>query len=156
MTLAARATSAAPTYFEPVLWQGRSLVDGGVYATNPAMCAWAEAARLRSGEEHVVVSLGTGKQTRRIDHEDAKDWGQLEWVRPVIDVVFDGVSDTVEYQLEQLAGPRHHRFQVELTRASDALDDAAPENLARLQDHARELVEGASAALDDAVAALSG
>jgi len=156
MTIAARATSAAPTYFEPVLWNGRSFVDGGVFATNPAMCAYAEAARLRSGEEHVVVSLGTGKQTRRIDHEDAKDWGQLEWVRPVIDVVFDGVADTVEYQLDQLAGGRHHRFQVELTRASDALDEAGAENLARLQDHARELVERQTDDLDAALRALSG
>ncbi len=156
MALAARATSAAPTYFEPVRWSGRSLVDGGVYATNPAMCAFAEATRLRAREKHVVVSLGTGKLTRRIDHDDAKDWGQLEWVRPVIDVVFDGVSDTVEYQLDQLAGPRHHRFQVELTRASDDLDEASPENLELLQGHARELVAQASDELDAALAAVSG
>ncbi len=156
MRLAARATSAAPTYFEPVLWQGRSLVDGGVFATNPAMSAYAEAVRLHAAEEHVIVSLGTGKATRRIEHSDAEDWGRLEWVRPLIDVVFDGVADSVEYQLEQLVGPRHHRFQVELTRASDDLDDAGAENLARLQDHARELLDGASDALDAAIAALSG
>src|SRR4051812_11421638 len=45
----AHATSAAPTYFEPVEVTdvaGRNtwaLIDGGVFATNPAMCAVADA-----------------------------------------------------------------------------------------------------------------
>ena len=45
---AARATSAAPTYFEPVEVTDAAgartypLIDGGVYAINPAMCAYAE------------------------------------------------------------------------------------------------------------------
>src|SRR5215210_2814838 len=43
LSIVARATSAAPTYFEPVESGERSLVDGGVFATNPAMCALAEA-----------------------------------------------------------------------------------------------------------------
>ncbi len=156
---AARATAAAPTYFEPLLLGGRSLVDGGVFATNPAMCAYAEAARLRGGADAAdvrVVSLGTGRLTRRIEHEDAKGWGQLGWVRPVIDVVFDGVAATVDYQLDQLLGARHHRFQVTLDRASDDLDDASEGNLALLQEHARELLEDRSADLDAVVAVLLG
>ena len=159
MAVAARATSAAPTYFEPVLFQGRSLVDGGVYAINPALRAYGEALRLRPSEppgEHVVVSLGTGKQTRRIEHDDARDWGQLEWARPLLGVVFDGVTDAVESTIETIVGERHHRFQVELTRASDDLDDATPENLARLQDHARALLERSSDRLDAALRALAG
>jgi len=44
----ARATSAAPTYFEPARVYSLSgvsypLVDGGVFANNPALCAYAEA-----------------------------------------------------------------------------------------------------------------
>jgi patatin-like phospholipase/acyl hydrolase len=44
MADAARATSAAPTYFSPAeLDQDRhhyrALVDGGVFVNNPAMCA---------------------------------------------------------------------------------------------------------------------
>jgi hypothetical protein len=158
MAVAARATSAAPTYFEPVLFQGRSLIDGGVYAINPALTAYTEALRLRPSEspaEHVVVSLGTGKQTRRIEHDDARDWGQLEWARPLIGVVFDGAADAVESAMEAIAGERHHRFQVELTRGSDDLDDASADNLARLQDHARELIEESSAGLDAALRAVA-
>ena len=154
---AARATAAAPTYFEPLLLGERSLIDGGVFATNPAMCAYAEAARLRGGADAAdvrIVSLGTGRLTRRIDHDDAKGWGQLGWVRPVIDVVIDGVAATVDYQLDQLLGARHQRFQVTLDRASDDLDDASERNLALLQEQARELIAERSDDLDAALAAL--
>jgi uncharacterized protein len=156
MTDAVRATSAAPTYFEPWRLGDRSLVDGGVFATNPAMCAYAEAARLRPGEDVRLVALGTGRLTQRIDHDDAKDWGLVEWVRPLIDVVFDGVADTVDYQLLQLLGDRHHRFQVTLDARSDALDDASEENLNRLDAYARELVDARADELDRLIALLAG
>ena len=147
----ARATSAAPTYFEPHLLDGRSLVDGGVFANNPAMCAYAEAQRLEPGD-HVVLSLGTGRQTRPIRHADAKDRGLIGWVRPVIDVVFDGVADTVDYQLRHLCLKGDYvRMEVELDLASDALDDASPLNLSRLQEQARRLV----AAEDERLTALA-
>jgi uncharacterized protein len=156
MTDAVRATSAAPTYFEPWRLGDRSLVDGGVFATNPAMCAYAEAARLRPGEDVRLVALGTGRLTQRIDHDDAKDWGLVEWVRPLIDVVFDGVADTVDYQLLQLLGDRHHRFQVTLDARSDALDDASEDNLERLDAYARQLVGEHADELDDLVTLLGG
>ena len=66
---AARATSAAPTYFPPfeVDWAGqrRSFVDGGVWANNPAGVAIVESLALTSargltGTSVVMVSLGTG------------------------------------------------------------------------------------------------
>src|SRR4051794_3255334 len=44
MLEAAHASSAAPTYFEPVRLGDRTLVDGGVFAINPAALAYAEAA----------------------------------------------------------------------------------------------------------------
>ena len=153
---AARATAAAPTYFEPALIEPPgggaklSLVDGGVFATNPAMCAYAEAARLNVEGDVRIVSLGTGSLADPIHHDDAAGWGLAEWVRPVIDVVFDGVADTVDYQLDHLLGPqRYHRFQARLTNgASDALDDAGERNLGLLQDAAREVIERHAADLD--------
>jgi predicted acylesterase/phospholipase RssA len=50
MRRVARATTAAPTYFEPerlaVGASHLSLVDGGLFVNNPAMSAYAEARRL--------------------------------------------------------------------------------------------------------------
>ncbi len=155
LRIVARATAAAPTYFEPVFAGRRSLIDGGVFATNPAMCAYAEAVVLGGAPPRFVLSLGTGRQMRPIPHDQAKDWGLVEWVRPLIDVVFDGVSDTVEYQLAHLMPPESVvRLQPELDRASDALDDASKRNLGLLEEQARELIASSDAAIDAACAAL--
>ena len=76
-------------------------------------------------------------------------------MRPLIDVVFDGVADTVEYQLTQILGPgAYDRFQTDLDHASDALDDASAENLQRLEWEAAELISARSADLDRVCAAL--
>lgn len=159
----ARATSAAPTYFEPPLLvndhdgQRYALVDGGVFANNPSMCAYAEVLSTRREAEVTVVSLGTGQLTRPIHYRDAKDWGLIGWARPILDVVFDGVSDTTDYELEQLLGPeRHVRLQIELRGASDDLDDASPENVARLEAKARELIAAHDSELDALAARLVG
>lgn len=150
MATAALCTAAAPTYFPPVPVQPpgggprMTLVDGGVFATNPAMCAYAEAVRLAPDEVITVLSLGTGQPTRELPYEDAEGWGLIEWARPIIDVVFDGVADTVDYQLRHLLGDGYTRLQCRLDDASDALDDASERNLDRLVRQADELVRLAS------------
>src|SRR4029450_10001508 len=119
LSLVARATSAAPTYFEAVDAGDRALIDGGVFATNPAMCALAEALNRDdvSPRDVVLLSLGTGEHTHRGSFDEIKDWGIVEWARPILDVVFDGVSDAVDYQLQRVPGTeRYWRRQVELTR----------------------------------------
>jgi patatin-like phospholipase/acyl hydrolase len=146
---AARATSAAPTYFEPVRVSdiaGESsyaLIDGGVFALNPAMCAYAEiTATGRRDDVDLVVSLGTGSHTRRLPFEDVRGWGQIEWARPLVDVVFDGIAQTVDFELAQLLDPeRYVRFQTDLTDASDDLDDAGDRNLEALRREGNRLVE---------------
>jgi len=153
----ARATSSAPTYFEPLALGARALIDGGVFAVNPAMSAFAEALRIDPGVEVTLVSLGTGERTRKRSFEEIKDWGLVEWARPILDVVFDGSSDAVDYQLRHaLAAGRYWRFQTELTRASDDLDDASEDNLRLLREQGEELIVARSAELDAVVTALMG
>lgn len=161
MRQVARATSAAPTYFEPcrITAQGDknpswALVDGGVFANNPAMCGFAEALAIYGpDQDYLMVSLGTGQLTRPLPYEDAKDWGLAGWAQNIISVIFDGVQDTVDYQLKQLLpateGPtrRYYRFQTELDKGSDDMDDASKGNLFVLRQKAKELVHKESAAL---------
>jgi uncharacterized protein len=152
----ARATSAAPTYFEPVARGSQALLDGGVFAVNPGMSALAEALRQHPGSEVILLSLGTGERTKRRSFDEINDWGLVEWARPILDVVFDGISDAVDYQVRHVLGDeRYWRLQVELTRASDDLDDASKENIAALRGHAEELIAERSADLDAIVAALT-
>ena len=161
MREAARATSAAPTYFEPPLLVNEAdgeryaLVDGGVFANNPSMCAYAEILSEDRRADVLVVSLGTGQLNRPIHYADAKDWGLLGWARQIFNVVLDGVSDTTDYELEQVLGPeRHARLQIELIGASDDLDDASPQNIANLETKARELIAANDAQIDSVCAAL--
>jgi len=144
MRQAARATSAAPTYFVPALVlvgdKPLPLIDGGVFVNNPAMSAYSEAKRLFPDEKQfLMVSLGTGQLTRPITFEEARDWGKAQWALPILSVVFDGVSDAVDYQLRQILGEQFFRFQVSLDKANDDMDDASPANLLALQNEAERL-----------------
>ena len=150
---AARATAAAPTYFEPekLTAEGETfaLCDGGVFAANPAMCAYAEARRRHPRAQIRLVSLGTGQLTQPLHYEDVKGWGLIEWARPLFDVVFDGVSDATQYQLEQLLPASDYtRLQIELIGASDSLDNASEPNLEHLEALARKLIDQRSADLE--------
>lgn len=163
MRIAARATSAAPTYFEPLLvpWPGDRdvLVDGGVFANNPSLCAYAEARQTlaqagKAGEDILLVSLGTGIHATPYRYEDAKGWGVAGWARPILDVIFDGVADTVDYQLRQLlppgadGGPRYLRFQTDLDAGLSEMDDASPGHLDGLQRAAEGILQRQAADVD--------
>ncbi len=150
----ARATSAAPTYFAPMkLPAGTNddhytLIDGGVFANNPAACALVEArATHPEANDFLVVSLGTGELNRPLPYERTKDWGVVHWAMPVLDVVFDGVSRTVDYQLRQLLPDtaedrkRYYRFQTTLGSQNYRLDNTSPENIRALTVAAEKLVE---------------
>jgi patatin-like phospholipase/acyl hydrolase len=160
MREAARATAAAPTYFEPEKLTAEgvtfALCDGGVFAANPAMCAYAEARRRHARAEIRLVSLGTGQLTRPLHYEDVRDWGLIAWARPLFDVVFDGVSDATQYELEQLLPAADYtRFQIELIGASDSLDDASAPNLAGLQTLARSMITERASDLERLAAELA-
>jgi patatin-like phospholipase/acyl hydrolase len=153
MAEAARATAAAPTYFEPVEVTDAAgartypLIDGGVYAVNPAMCAYAEVVG-SSADISVIAALGTGSHTKAYAFEDVKGWGRLEWAQPVLDMVFDGVVDTVDFEATTLSRGRYRRLQAELRYASDALDDAGEANLRRLEGDAERLIAEHSAEIE--------
>ena len=156
----ARATSAAPTYFEPIQLRWgphgeRAFIDGGVHSNNPAMCAYVEARKIYPEEsDFLVVSLGTGEQTREMPYEEVKDWGLALWAQPILNVVFDGVSDTVDYQLTEILSTeegdarRYYRFQSVLDMGKDEMDDASATNIRALKEKAKEIIDDNDAALE--------
>jgi patatin-like phospholipase/acyl hydrolase len=158
----ARATSAAPSYFEPAQVTDRSgartypLIDGGVYAVNPSMCAYADVVASGSADRlELMLSLGTGAHTRAYTFEETSGWGQLGWARPALDMVFDGVADTIEFEALTLMGDRYVRLQTELDLASDDLDDASQSNLAGLRTEADRLIAASASELDRVCAILA-
>lgn len=170
MKQAAMATSAAPAFFEPYQIPTAhktdrgfySLVDGGVFANNPASLALMEAiidakkAGKKLGlEDILVVSLGTGSLTRRYRYDQAKNWGLLGWVEPLLNITLDGSSESVAVQLEQLLPkaetrpPQYYRFQQFLNDANDDMDDATPGNIANLEALAQRVIAERDREIDE-------
>lgn len=158
----ARATSAAPTFFEPFRAESKSgeastfrvLVDGGVFANNPAQIAFTEGVTALRGDERdlLLVSIGTGTANRKIAYEEAKNWGLIGWARPIISVMMHGSSDATDYQLETMASvfnANNAAFRFDYTRldtildiASDDIDVSTKSNIQALIREAVQIVEG--------------
>lgn len=121
-------TSAAPTYFP----SADGYIDGGVYANNPAIVGLVQAISQRNLpqeraalDEVVLLSVGTGISLTYIKGKTL-DWGYAQWIKPLINILMDGVSGIADYQAQQLLGARYQRLQLVFgkgeTIALDAVD----------------------------------
>jgi len=154
---AARATSAAPTYFEPYhVHESLDMIDGGVFVNNPAMCAYAEARKLWPEDKINLVSLGTGILRRNLYYSEAKDFGLLEWARPLINIMMNGQSQAADYQLKQLDGKQlnYHRLQVALNVGNDDMDDTSYTNLLALKTLANDYISSHKEKFDTVIQSL--
>ena len=157
----ARATSAAPTYFEVARIKSLAqkpypFVDGGVFANNPTLCAYAEARTMENAPkaaDMVILSLGTGKIEKSYEYKNARNWGKVEWIVPVLDIMMSGVAETVDYQLKQIydavnAPGQYVRIEPSLGKANPDMDDASAGNLTALRDAGLKAVKKYKGELD--------
>ena len=155
-----RAATAAPTYFEPMQVQidgpndYYALVDGALFAYNPGMCAYVEALnRFPDRDSVIMVSLGTGKLTRRLPYDEVKDWGAARWAQPAFALMCDGICDVVDHQLQQLLPEtedglrQYYRFQARLDVGNDDMDDASNTNIRVLKLLAEDMLQANRAVL---------
>ena len=150
----ARATSAAPTYFPPLHLGDRCLVDGGVFANNPAMAAYAEARaifrRTAPDTRYLVVSIGTGDRKDNVHTAGSARWGLVKWARLLLPLFIDSVSEAIDYEAEQIIGKDFRRFQYDqLPAASADMDNASPANLAELRRQAQWYIKQHRRELND-------
>lgn len=147
----ADASSAAPTYFptkelelppdQDEFW----LVDGGVIANNPTMCAIAEARHAwidHSLSDLRVLSVGTGFMTRKINGPASRKWGGLQWMTKgkILDILSD--ERIVAYQCMTILDQGNYiRVNAKLMQQpglakapDDAMDDVSKTNISRLRD----------------------
>jgi predicted acylesterase/phospholipase RssA len=158
MWQAARATTAVPPYFSPLRLsishmpfrraREACLVDGSLFASNPAMCALAEARSLFPGEDDfLLISLGCG-EARHAFLPVALRQNR----RRIFDYSSTAQSACVEYQMRAfLPRQRYIRIQAELEPGFDRIDDASEKNLLALQRKARETIAGHQDVLDQLV-----
>lgn len=153
-----RATSAAPTYFEPaqinsLYNQQFTLIDGGVYANNPALCAYAEARKINFSSilknkqkpdyptinDMIIISIGTGTVLKPYYFDDFDNAGKLKWVSPLIDILLSSNVETVDYQIQKMYetlsdrnAHNYYRIMPDLKEASPEMDDTSKENIFNL------------------------
>jgi patatin-like phospholipase/acyl hydrolase len=107
-------TSSAPTYFP----SADGYVDGGVFANNPSIVAIAQAISQKNAaseraklDDLVMLSVGTGVSLTYIKG-NSLNWGYAQWVKPLINVLMEGVAGISDYQAQQLLADRYHRLQI--------------------------------------------
>lgn len=146
---AARATSAAPTYF-PIAHIGAGVTngsqaltrwacDGGVAANNPSLYSLAFAERLkiyRSLSDLLIVSLGTGLYNAGImvgEFGDTGNWGAIQWAAgfdtkdhptsPLINVL--GMANELvpaQQMAELMPSDSYYRLEPEIPYKESTLD----------------------------------
>lgn len=136
---AVATSAAAPTYF-PVV---HGCADGGLVANNPAACAlaYAVAARRRNDPAYQplpgdfsMLSVGTGRNPRWIEGEGSHDWGLSQWLRHLLDLIFDCGVQAPHFQCKQFLGGDYLRVQPDMPR-DVPLDDAdAVDELVQIAD----------------------
>jgi len=139
------ATAAAPTYFPAVAGTSRDgeeavLVDGGVFASSPAMLAYVEGVRLArslgtDSDAVEVVSLGTGAAPSRpeLTHADFVNKSWFKLAQAVFEAAQVGQSSVNDQMLRTLLGERYWRFDTTLDEGvSMSMDDSHDDNLAAL------------------------
>ena len=126
------------------------MVDGGVFAGNPAVCAYAQARNMYPQESNfLVVSLGTGVVVHNRLCSKINNWGIAEWAMPISSVVLNSSSATVDYQMRALVGNDNYiRFQVQLDEDTAKMDNASEKNMKRLVALANEAVSQESEEID--------
>jgi len=156
-----RSTSAAPTYFPPAeitnlaTKQKMINIDGGVFANNPTMCAYAECrnskflqAEFPSAKDMLILSIGTGGGQFDLPKVDKSGkWSVLKWAKAIPDIMMDGSIDTVHYQMKHLFATlekkhqfNYKRIDVPLNKRTYSPDmaDASPENIKALKQAGKE------------------
>lgn len=105
MTTVACATSAAPTFFQPLDSGGYRFVDGGLWANNPVMVGLIDTLACFDVDRHNVrvLSLGCGDEPYTVSDRMVQRGGLLSW-RTVINGALAFQSQNALGQAKLLIG----------------------------------------------------
>ncbi|HZJ88040.1 MAG TPA: patatin-like phospholipase family protein [Sphaerochaeta sp.] len=163
---AARASSAAPTYFKPAYLRNRihgqmhGLIDGGVVANNPALYAYIEAKRLYpNASKYHILSLSTANRNFAFDTESSRS-GVIGWIDPTkgapiqriyasaqMQIVDDIASSIDEVSYTRIHSPLPQEYKLDevslaaLDQMSESAQEIFDEHKQVLQAYAELLAE---------------
>lgn len=137
-----RATSAAPTYFPVEHTDSPTYIDGGLFANNPALCAYVEASKFPCeplSRDIMILSIGTGSKGTSYPYKKAKKWGRIGWIVPIINIYGSAASQVVDHQLRRIYNQReldsnYLRIEADLSKfdVNYDMDDASAKNIKNL------------------------
>ena len=127
-----RGCTAAPVIFPiaEVRSQANRLyhfIDGGIFAYNPAACAYIEARKLfphNHAKDMLLLSLSGGVYVD-VDLPDEKDrdWGAWEWMTTIHSIASASQIDVVHSQMEQMFLTCDNRNQYLRVHPGTKMDD---------------------------------
>jgi len=115
-----------------------AMIDGGVYAANPAAIALAELSVLarengRDLDDLGIVSVGTGENpAESISAKQGRTLGRLGWLKPLVNIFMTGVSKHTHNLVSRVGAERYARFEVILGDRMP-MDTGAREDFRRMQ-----------------------
>ncbi len=125
---AALASSAAPTYFDEVTFDGpialETFLDGGVWANNPILPALAEAVRYLKIPIDRIDVLSIGTLSSENDFTDQLGKGKVGWAPHSVDLFFAAQEHGSLILAESFLGPTRHVRVNQMTPIEIKLDDA--------------------------------
>ena len=140
-------SAAAPTYFDPVLLDGKEYIDGGVFAGNPAMVAFAEIKDMYDvpAEDIQMFSFGTGNRLQA--YSTATNWFKFKWITPLLDIMMAADGGVIHYELLKIYHSvekleNYYRLTGKITDADDISTDmgkATQENMNKILDFAKKI-----------------
>ena len=134
---AARATSAAPTYFSPLKRGSKVLVDGGIIANNPSLFAYSEARKLWPDcRDLTIVSIGTAGHVHRMGRDSTS--GILNWLDNIVPMYSTAQKRTVDSVLDMIPDVSYIRIEDQLSEKIN-MDDTSYRALKIMTDHAETL-----------------
>ncbi|MGL5355408.1 MAG: patatin-like phospholipase family protein, partial [Cetobacterium sp.] len=166
------ATSSAPVYFNAKKLVSLNndvynCIDGGIFANNPALIAYAEARNIDfkkflkedkpsfpSSDDMILISLGTGKKDGYKNYEHLKTKGGAKWMMPIIDILFSAQSNTDDFVLRKIFDSsknkwNYYRLNPNLYEGSLDLDNKSDKNVQKLCSDAYEFIRKNKDKLDD-------
>lgn len=154
----ARATSAAPTYFEAVKFKrDQALVDGGIIANNPTELAYAVCKKqygIEAAEHMKVISLGTGHSSKGIGYSKAKDMGVLDWAAPISSTMMNTTTSLTNFLMQQQLPPSQYLRINPLLEEKIALDSVSQKDIQVLNNAAEAFIEAHPELIESFVAML--
>ena len=141
---AARATSAAPTYFAPAVFIDRetneklTLIDGGMIANNPILATYIEARKLYpNADEFRILSISTASSLCVLHPEEYTT--NLEWLSHLASAYSSANMNISLEGVESIKGVRVDRIWEPVLEKKIKLDDTSKEAVDALMEAAEKI-----------------